>query len=554
VTSSRIGAFRLASVTPPRVETNPDLTARYLEDAAHFPGGSAIGVVWPASLEEVAASLETHEHILPVGAQSSLTGGATPQGDVVLSTERLSHLQISGDRVVAGAGVTLQTIQEALAPLDRWLPPVPTYLGATVGGAVATCAAGAATFKYGTVRAWVEAMTVVLSGGDVLEISRGQTAASQDGGFEIETSSGVRRVAVPSIRMPDVPKRSAGYFAAPGMDLIDLFIGSEGTLGVIASATLRTAPCPAATCRWLVPVRSERAAIALADDLRRQSHDTWATGDPCGIDIAAIEHLDARSLALVREDGVDRRLNLTLASDASVVLLIEQELSAARSESANRAASMPLGTVPNGAVLSRDLWIVLENALDPGAPDSPIARFCRTLDRHGALDHAEVALPSDRTRAAAFAELREAVPSAVNRRVALARQQIDPRISKTAADMIVPFDRFDEMMTQCRRLFAERNLDLAVWGHISDGNVHPNLIPKSFDDVIAGRAAILELGQSVVEIGGCPLAEHGVGRHPAKQELLRLLYGADGVTAMRRVKRALDPEGRLAPGVIFATQ
>ena len=200
------------------------------------------------------------------------------------------------------------------------------------------------------------------------------------------------------------------------------------------------------------------------------------------------------------------------------------------------------------------IWSDLANARDPEAPDSPIARLCRTLDRHGALDHAEVALPSDRTRAAAFAELREAVPSAVNRRVALAQQQIDPRISKTAADMIVPFDRFDEMMTRCRRLFAERHLDLAVWGHISDGNVHPNLIPKSFDDVIAGRAAILELGQSVVETGGCPLAEHGVGRHPAKQELLRLLYGADGVTAMRRVKRALDPEGRLAPGVIFATQ
>jgi D-lactate dehydrogenase (cytochrome) len=552
VTSSRIGAFRLASVTPPRVETNPDLTARYLEDAAHFPGGSAIGVVWPASLEEVAASLETHDHILPVGAQSSLTGGATPQGDVVLSTERLSHLQVSGDCVVAGAGVTLHAIQEALAPLDRWLPPVPTYLGATVGGAAATCAAGAATFKYGTVRAWVEAITVVLSGGDVLEISRGQTAASHDGGFEIETSSGVRRVAVPSIRMPDVPKRSAGYFAAPGMDLIDLFIGSEGTLGVIASATLRTAPCPAATCRWLVPVGSERAAIALADDLRRQSHDTWATGDPCGIDIAAIEHLDARSLALVREDGVDRRLNLNLPSDASVVLLVEQELSVAYF--GIRAISMPQGSDPGSVPGTDPIWSDLANARDPEAADSPIARFCRTLDHHGALDHAEVALPSDRTRAAAFAELREAVPSAVNRRVALAQQQIDPRISKTAADMIVPFDRFDELMTRCRRLFAERNLDLAVWGHISDGNVHPNLIPKSFDDVIAGRAAILELGQYVVEIGGCPLAEHGVGRHPAKQELLRLLYGADGVTAMRRVKRALDPEGRLAPGVIFATQ
>ena len=534
VKSSHLGAVRVRRVTPPPIEAGSDLTARYLEDAAHFPGGSTIGVIRPASLEELAASLDSSEPVLAVGAQSSLTGGATPKGEVVLSTERLRQLQIAGDHVVADAGVTLQSIQDALAPLGRWFPPVPTYLGATVGGAVSTCAAGAATFKYGTVRAWVDAITVVLAGGDVVEIARGQIMASPDGSFDIETSSGVRHVTIPPIQMPDVPKRSAGYFAAPGMDLIDLFIGSEGTLGVIASARLRTVPRPAAVCRWLVPVASERSAIALAGELRHASHDTWATGEVNGIDVSAIEHLDARSLALVREDGVDLRLHLTLPTDAGVVLLVEQELSA--------------------TALSSDLWTALERARDPGAPDSAIARVCRTLDRHGALDHAEVALPSDQTRAAAFADLREAVPTAVNRRVALARHQLDPQISKTAADMIVPFDRFEEMMTVCRRLFAERGLDLAVWGHISDGNVHPNLIPRSYDDVIAGREAILELGRSVIAMGGCPLAEHGVGRHPAKQALLRLLYGADGVAAMRRVKRALDPDGRLAPGVIFATQ
>ncbi len=563
--SSRINAVRVRRVTPPPVEASSDLTARYLEDAAHFPGGSTIGVVRPTSLEELAASLDTSQPVLPVGAQSSLTGGATPSGEVVLSTERLTHLQVAGDHVVAAAGVTLQSIQDVLLPSGRWFPPVPTYLGATVGGAVSTCAAGAATFKYGTVRAWVDAITVVLTGGDVLEIERGQSMASPEGVFDIETSSGARHVIVPAIRMPDVPKRSAGYFAAPGMDLIDLFIGSEGTLGVIASARLRTVRRPTLVCRWLVPVASERSAIALAGELRQASRDTWATGDVNGVDISAIEHLDARSLALVREDGVDRRLNLTFPTDASVVLLVEQELSANHvaknvdpattmpsgtvpGDSPHPATTMPLGTVPGD---SPQLWAALENARDPGAPDSPIVRFCRTLDRHGALDHAEVALPSDERRAAAFAELREAVPTAVNRRVALARHQLDPQISKTAADMIVPFDRFEDMMAVCRTLFAERGLDLAVWGHISDGNVHPNLIPRSYDDVIAGRAAILELGRSVIEMGGCPLAEHGVGRHPVKQALLHMMYGTEGVDAMRRVKRALDPDGWLAPGVIF---
>jgi D-lactate dehydrogenase (cytochrome) len=523
-------------VTPPRVDRRPDVAARFLEDAAHFPGGSTIGVVRPASLEELAACLTTQDHILAVGAQSSLTGGATPREEVVLSTERLLELEIAGDHVVAGAGVTLQSIQDRLAPLGRWFPPVPTFLGATVGGAVATCAAGAATFKYGTVRTWVEAMTVVLADGDVLRLTRGETVASDEGVFQIDTSSGERLVTIPHIRMPDVPKRSAGYFAATGMDLIDLFIGSEGTLGVIASATLRTARRPEAVCRWLIPMTSERAAIALTDELRRASRDTWAGGDRRGIDIAAIEHLDARSLELVREDGVDRRLNLALPSDASVVLLVEQELSAG-----------PHAEIAN-------IWAELANAREPDAPDTPIVRFCRMLDRHGALDQAEVALPADHARAAAFADLREAVPTAVNRRVALAQQRVDPRISKTAADMIVPFDRFAEMISVCRQLFAERDLDVAVWGHISDGNVHPNLIPRSYDDVVAGRDAIVELGKSVITMGGCPLAEHGVGRHPAKQALLQLLYGAEGVDAMRRVKRALDPDERLAAGVILGSK
>jgi D-lactate dehydrogenase (cytochrome) len=120
--------------------------------------------------------------------------------------------------------------------------------------------------------------------------------------------------------------------------------------------------------------------------------------------------------------------------------------------------------------------------------------------------------------------------------------------------MIVPFDRFADMMTECRRLFAERDLDLAVWGHISDGNVHPNVIPKNAEDVRKGRDAILQLGNAVIAMGGCPLAEHGVGRNPIKQQLLRQLYGDDGINAMRALKLSLDPNGSLACGVIFPTQ
>ena len=517
----------------PEPGADPELIERYLQDAAHYPGGAAAAVLRPRNLEELSASLRSPQRTLVVGAQSSLTGGATPAGDVVIATELLDNIGIEGDRIRVGAGVPLQIVQERLFTLGRWFPPVPTYLGAFAGGAVATCAAGAATFKYGTVRDWVEGLTIVLAGGDVIDLARGQHAASPQGTFEIETAAGVRTIRLPPLKMPDVPKCAAGYFVRPGMDLIDLFIGSEGTLGAIAEVVFKTAPLPGGLCRALVPVPSESAAIALVSELRQAAMATWRTRDPNGIDIASIEHIDARSIQIVREDGIDRKLDITLPRGGAIAVLIDLELPA--------------------VVAAGDLWRTIESALDADAADSPLTRLCRLLARHGAMEDAEMTLPGDRSRAAAFAELREAVPAGVNRRVAQAKQR-DQAISKTAADMIVPYERFGEMMAACRRLFAERDLDLAVWGHISDGNVHPNVIPRSAADVEKGRDAILALGAEVVAMGGSPLAEHGVGRSPIKQQLLTRLYGAKNVEAMRALKLSLDPNGSLASGVIFPPQ
>jgi D-lactate dehydrogenase (cytochrome) len=82
--------------------------------------------------------------------------------------------------------------------------------------------------------------------------------------------------------------------------------------------------------------------------------------------------------------------------------------------------------------------------------------------------------------------------------------------------------------------------------------VHPNVIPRSLEDVERGKQAMIEFGAAVARLGGCPLAEHGVGRNPVKQLLLQNLYGAEGIEQMRAVKRALDPAWKLAPGVVFS--
>ncbi len=147
-------------------------------------------------------------------------------------------------------------------------------------------------------------------------------------------------------------------------------------------------------------------------------------------------------------------------------------------------------------------------------------------------------------------DLREAVPAGVNARVARAKLR-DARVEKTAGDLVVPFDALEDMLRIFDEEFAQRGLAAAVWGHVSDGNLHPNVIPASFADVQAGQAAIRACARRVARLRGAPLAEHGVGRNPVKQDLLRDLYGDQGIEDMRAVKRALDPAWKLAPGVLF---
>jgi D-lactate dehydrogenase (cytochrome) len=241
--------------------------------------------------------------------------------------------------------------------------------------------------------------------------------------------------------------------------------------------------------------------------------------------------MDRRCIEILLEDGIVARENLAVPAASQMLMLVQLEL--------------PARTTADAAYEQ----IAMASTLD--AADTPLVRFCRLLDSFGLLSRTELAIPGDHRRMEQFLRIREAVPAGVNHRVGVAKRTIDERIAKTAADMIVPFERFAEMNAIYRRGFESRGLDYAIWGHISDGNVHPNVIPRSFEDVEKGYEAILEFGREVAQLGGCPLAEHGVGRNQVKQELLRQLYGEEGIAEMRAVKRALDPEWKLSPGVIF---
>jgi D-lactate dehydrogenase (cytochrome) len=230
------------------------------------------------------------------------------------------------------------------------------------------------------------------------------------------------------------------------------------------------------------------------------------------LDVAAVEYMDSRALAVVPDEAFDRA-RVARPKHGDVMLLIQIEV--------------------------------------PAGDDQALEALARLFADCGVADDPVLALPGDDRGAARMFELREAVPSSVNRHIAWVKTRVHPDIQKTAGDMIVPFDRLDESIALYRRIFEARGLDYAIWGHVSDGNLHPNVVPQALRDVEQGHDAILEMARGVMAMGGAPLAEHGVGRSALKQRLLQEMYGPHGIDEMRAVKRALDPAWKLASGVLF---
>jgi FAD/FMN-containing dehydrogenase len=245
-----------------------------ITDASGYPG--AAGEVFsPASEAEVAELLRRasaeNVPITLMGALTGVTGGAVPEEGWGLSLARLRRLEIHPGRAVVGAGVLLREVQQAAAASGQFYAPDPTENTSSIGGNIATNATGSRSFRYGATRDHVLALRVALMDGRVLDLPRGKLVD-----FE-----------VPSIPLPHTTKHSCGYRLASGMDFADLFIGSEGTLGVVTEAELRLLPAPGDLLGGVLFYPSEEAALDGVDRLR-------ATPG-----LRMLEYLDAASLALM---------------------------------------------------------------------------------------------------------------------------------------------------------------------------------------------------------------------------------------------------------------
>jgi D-lactate dehydrogenase (cytochrome) len=517
-----------------RVVTDPDVLEGLCQDAAALRGSGATGLLSPRDEADLSVWLRENPEarLLPQGALTSLTGGATPDGDLIISTRAFASLQVHPDRrsVTVGAGLTLAELQAALAERGLYYPPAPTHDGATIGGNAATNAAGAATFKYGTTRDWVTRLRVVLRHGEVLELTRGEHQVSAGDRVHLRGARELVLV-VPRYQSPRVKKSSAGYFCRSPMDLVDLFLGSEGTLGIVTELDLRVVPKPQVLV-GLAFFPDLEPCLSFTEEIRRRSLRTWETPGGVGLDVRSIEFFDRGCLDLLATEGKlgPHRLRIPAGSQACLLFEVELDpsLSAERivdllvaaSEPANRTELNPLG----------ELWEVLE--------------------AHGIVETCEIALPDSPKRQRDLAGVREDIPLTVSEWVTRRRRE-DPAVHKVGGDMIVPFPRFREMLSLYYQAFRARGLDVVVYGHISDGNVHPNALPENGRQVRLAEEALLELADVAKALGGSPLSEHGVGKHPLKKAMLARFWGEDVLREMRAVKGALDPGWTLARGVLF---
>ncbi|MEZ5347004.1 MAG: FAD-binding oxidoreductase [Pyrinomonadaceae bacterium] len=484
----------------------------YLVDASNMKGGNAVKVFIPVDKDEVSEILkEAYENNVSVtisGARTGTVGGAIPFGGVIISLEKFKTLEIAkgenGGTAFVGAGVPLIDLQKAVDAESLFYPPDPTEWSCQIGGTVATNASGARSFKYGSTRNYVERLEIVLPDGRLLDLKRGE-AFSENGVIEIKTTDGTKiAVKLPSYLQPDVRKNTSGYFSGEKIDAIDLFIGSEGTLGVITGVELRLLRKPEGFLSGIVFFREENDLLGLVNEARRKSFETRNNRDSgsdseSSVDAAVLEYFDGKSLEFIYEKFPETPKNMAGA------VFFEQETNERNEDELFEKWNEMLEN--NNADIEQSWFAVNEQDLE---------------------------------KMRAF---RHALPVSVNERIVKYKQR------KVGTDMALPDDKFESFLKFYQTKLAESGLDHVIFGHIGDNHLHANMIPKNDEEMTVARNLYGRFIAQAVMMGGTVSAEHGIGK--LKSKYLYVMYGERYLNEMAELKKAFDRKGILGRGNIF---
>ncbi|MEJ2257101.1 MAG: FAD-binding oxidoreductase [Woeseiaceae bacterium] len=458
---------RLKSIVGTRGWTaDPQELGPHLVDWRGVYEGSTPIMVSPASTGEVAAVVRACHaagaSIVPQGGNTGMCGGAVPDtsGDqVVVSLARMNRVcNVDADNfsIEVEAGCTLESVQRIARQAHRFFPLSLSAEGTCqIGGNIATNAGGINVGRYGTARALVMGLEVVLADGTILDTQRA------------------------------LRKDTAGY------DIKQLFIGSEGTLGIITAATLRLFPEPGPMTTALLALETAATAVAVLANLKTRLHDR----------VESFELFSNRVAEIVEQHIPD--------------------------------VSLPFG--------ERHPWYVLMDAAIGDDQELLNDVLMRQVETQQVLD---VVIAKNAGEADRLWRLRHSVAEA---------ERKEGRALKH--DVSVPLSRMGEFLERGDALLASLrpDLQLIAFGHVGDGNLHYNVVlPRDLPEdewMAEGERITVALYDLVNELGGSFSAEHGVGQ--AKKVYLRRYRGGAEFELMKLLKKGLDPANTLNPGKIF---
>jgi FAD/FMN-containing dehydrogenase len=493
-------------VTPPGfrgIFREDDLARAVYSEAAGIARAMPTAVAVPADAEDVTAlvkwAAETRTPLVPRGSGSSMAGGAIGTG-VIVDFSRLNRLGRFDEKartVWAEPGALWSTLDAAARERGLRFPVDPSSGSfCTLGGMVSTNAAGARSLRYGATRMWVNALDCVFSDGDRATVTRGEEPPRR-----IEPIRRFLREAHAAIvssdtrhpaRHKDVRKESSGYAIhqyADKADLIELLVGSEGTLAMIVGVQLNLAPVPAVTSTVLGSFRSLGDATA-------------AAGKAVEAGASACELLDRTflSFAATGRSGDEKFLRLVEGTEA---VLISEVEGATREEAAKSAEAL--------AVAFRAA----------GATDVDVALTPEAEEKIWELRHAASPILST----------------------------LEDTISmQFVEDGAVPLTRLPDYVEGVRQALAAREMGGVIFGHAGDGHIHVNPLvdvkrpdwrdkmQRLLDDVVA----------LTVRLGGTLSGEHGDGK--LRAPLLRRVWHKDTLQAFEALKKSFDPDNIFNPG------
>ncbi len=510
----------------------------YLTDESKLSPEPFDHLFFPADEAELAAILKQMSarkiNVTIAGARTGLVGGCVPRKGALVSLENFDRVQAvyydkPADewRVQSQCAVNLRSLNAQISgknfpdiercgdqsalnalhsfkedPAVYFYPPDPTEMSASLGGTVATNASGARTYRYGPTRDWVRGIRIMLPNGEILSIPRGKYFASPGGRFTVYDSRGNDLIiSLPSYSWPRT-KNTSGFFTAPRMDLIDLFIGSEGSLGVI------TEVCVALLKRvekisLLQFLKSDEQAIDLVYALRNEKR----------VQLDFLEFYSGNALALMRQ----------------------------RQMQDPKSVDMP--QIPNqaGAALFFELGFApLADSLDYTTLEETIKSCGASItDSWAAYENRELQR---------LKNFRHILPETVNAIIAERKKQY-PELHKLGTDLAVPDDRLREMWQIYKNTLDKADLQWVAIGHIGNNHIHINILPRNGSELEKGLKLYAQFAAKAIEFGGTVSAEHGIGK--LKIKFLELMYSPEQIDGMRAVKLAFDPACLLNPGNIF---